>query len=623
MAGTVKNFLNNAIDRGAEIAQATGDWLSNKAQGLRAPATPAPEAAVERPLSGAARSAVHGQEYTRNMSADAFRESPGNAKSWTGATEAAVDAEFGSRPQGLREPSLAEANAQARSARNPYLNTPEGQAGVQRAQTWGSKPPPPTGPAGASAASSFPEVPKAPGGLRGLARGAARFAGPLAAASGVPDQLSNGATNMDEQIVQELGSPGFSPVSTPAGSAFRSAAGNALSLARRTGNALTFGLQGGDRVIGGIRDVAQGNLLGTTQFDESAPRPAAPRNAAPAQPASGQPASDGGYMDVLDGRPGSAKATPEAIMATNLRPVAGTGVIKRTTPGNVGPAEGIGAPGDYRGENSYVASDRKAPGMRDAAIPGATSGGTSGATQPGVFGELAAVQGMRQRLSQNQYGERMGAVQRGQDITQRGQDIAAETTRRGQDVSAATTRAQLRFEAGRDNRKNIESQIASHADAMTPVVGSGVFGTEKGAAAARAEAKTQYGNDLRGRMEWSLADRKDGRTVEELSPTEFNQLLLMDKVRRKVEDKRSEVGQSVRDFFGNKRFNGQSLYGYGPTKVEAANDGGFVVHFGNGNTAKADIVGGDFKWLTPNAPVDADIQALVAPLIREARQRSR
>jgi hypothetical protein len=210
------------------------------------------------------------------------------------------------------------------------------------------------------------------------------------------------------------------------------------------------------------------------------------------------------------------------------------------------------------------------------------------------------------------------------DLAAHKANLDAVVAVRGQDSTAATANARLGYEAGKDNRASIEKQIERHAESRVPAETPGtLYGTNKKDPKAReAEVKT-YAADLMDRIEESVARRGDGKRVEQLSPAELRQLTLADNIRRKVEDKRSELGQSARDFFGTKRFDSRNLYGYLPTKAEPANDGGFVVHFGNGNTAKADIVGGDFKWLSPNAPVDADIQELVAPLIRKARQGSK
>jgi len=124
-----------------------------------------------------------------------------------------------------------------------------------------------------------------------------------------------------------------------------------------------------------------------------------------------------------------------------------------------------------------------------------------------------------------------------------------------------------------------------------------------------------------------VANRRDGMKVEDLDPKHVEQLLLARKVRDKVNEGRGNFGQSVRDFFGNKRADSSDLYSYLPAKVERATlpgGGGYVVHSRNGNTMTVkQAQGGGFNFTGPNDPVDADIAALIRPAIErfEAEQK--
>lgn len=556
---TLRNFLTQALDRSAEAAQSAYDYVRGGLRGSAAPA--APEVAPEPKLSGAARQAVHGQEM-KNMSANAFKVNPADARTFTGATNSALDAEYGAR-EGLRQ-----------SAKSP---------------AWGQGMSPEARAYNASRATPFPSPEPAPAAATPKAGAARRLAGiaakGLGAAGGLVTAADTAATDTDEYR-RELGLPPTAAV----GRGLRSI--GVPENAAQLGDDLAVRYAGAmNRFTGGFLSAGQ-----PTGIRQNAPT-AAKQPGQPAAPAyEPQPPT----VDVLDGQGGRAR--PEALVASSLVPAEGQGAFKRTTPGNEGSAVAINAPGR--------ASDRPIvrAGVRQAAIP---------AIQPGVFGELAAMRGMRQRLDQDRYREGVGVRLRGQDIVREGQQTAAETTRRGQNLTAITAAARLNFDAGKDNRSNIESLIDSHADQAVPAVSSTLPGSK--AQQDRSAQVKQYSSDLKTRIAYTLGDRRDGKRMEQLSPTEVNQLMVADAFRRGVTDKRGEVLQSFRDLFGNKRFDSRNLYSYMPVKAEPANDGGYVVSFANGNTAKADIVGGEFRLLGPNGPVDADLQQFIAPLIRQAR----
>lgn len=622
---TIKNFLTQALDRSAAIAGDAADWVKGKAEGLRSStAAPAAEPAPAKPLSGAARQAVHGQEYTKNMGADAFKEAPNNAKTWNASTKAAVDAEFGK--EGLRQPAKASSvfdpafqdelkasNQRVRGMGNPHLATAEGQAALGRSQATmeqfkGEPRQIKIGPVEGGKAAAAPKA----GMLRSGLRWAGRAVAPIAA-------IDAGMKATEGDTVEQRAGGG-----AVRGGLAEYGDTMALGYGRELGTALGAGAAGFMQGKGGLRqrlgnayDMAKQGWADAEAAEGSASQPVAPRAAPVVAPTNGQaPIEGGGSLGPVAPRAPTV-ADPAAVLRDqdySAVPM-GMGVISR----NGEPARAFGTPGDYRGENSYVARDRVRPGMRDGAIPEAPNG---------VFGELAAMQGLRTRLGQDRYGEGVGVRQRGQDIVMRGQDMSAATAERGQNVTmrgqtleAANARARLAHDAGKENAASLDKQIDAAADRATPLAESGFFKNTENSMKAREEAKKQYGNELRRRINHSLGDRTDGKRLENLSGAEFNQLVLADKVRRKVEDKRGTLSQSVRDFFGAKQFDSDNLYGYMPTKAVPANDGGFVLHFGNGNTAKADIVGGDFKWLSPNAPIDADIQQLVAPLVRAERAR--
>lgn len=344
----------------------------------------------------------------------------------------------------------------------------------------------------------------------------------------------------------------------------------------------------------GRRFLSALNPFGGDEAQAATPQP----QAAPAPKGPGAPPPSN--TDLIDTTRGG-KVSAEDMIAGTDKPAYGQGAIKV---GN-SPASKVGyeAPAPTSGQPG---APRNAP-ARLGAQP----------SQPGVFGEIAHMQGLRTQVASDRMRDRASEVGSRLDVVSRGQDMNAETTRRGQDITAQTAAQRLGYEAGKENRSNFDKLIDNHAQAQVPAATSILPGG--GAQRDRDASVKQYGADLKNRIEYSLGDRKDGRRMEQLQPVEQNQLFLADAFRRKVEDKRGEVIQSFRDLFGNKRFDSRNLYSYMPVKAESANDGGYLVHFANGNTAKADLVGGEFKFFGPNGPVDADLQQFIAPLIRKAR----
>lgn len=558
----------------------------------------------------------------RQMSLRTGATTPGQVIRPTPTSQFSMTGESPLRPA-FADP-LADSNARVRMANNPYLRTDAGQQAVGRANEMFKGPQP---------AAAAPVEPVAPAGrMAGLRAGAGRMVGgalrvaaPLALAAGVPDQLQHGATSMDDTIVGELGSPGFSPQSTAAGSGFRAGAGNALSTLRRTGNALSFGLGLGDKVIGGVRDIAKGDLLGTTKFDDGAPAAAPSGNMPPAvRNADVQPGTAQAEMPAVGTAPGrpvpmddGSRATPDLILQSNnpslrsadiprgadnlpLAPADGHGAFRRTTPGNEGPAYAISnkvreAPQDNAGDPSDPRSTVR-NGLRAmaGAIPHTLNVKAAQARESGV-------------VKQAELGIKASAAQ-----------LALQ---------------KYRDDRGDNNRKNVESLITSTAESETPAdAASGLLTSGATATAKRADMVKQRGAQLRKELEFSVANRKDGTRVEDLSHQDVQQLLLHRKMRDNVLAGRGEYNQATRDFFGGKRANSDDLYSYAPAKVERATipgGGGYIVHSRNGNTMTIKAgQGGRFNWISPNDPIDADAAAVIAPYIdafekTEAAKRSK
>lgn len=396
------------------------------------------------------------------------------------------------------------------------------------------------------------------GALRGAMNTVGKFAAPLAAVAGVPDQLaSGGASNMDDQIAQSV---------VGDNNTARSIAGNALSLARRTGNALSavpftdIRLNAGDKLFGGLNDLAHGQALGTTTFEDAA-RPAARPAGTDAQ----RQADDNTNGGITAIRPSEAtiptirggNVTPEQLIAGREVPVAGTGAFKRTTPGNVGKAVGI--------------DTRSAPVQPEG-----------GPYKPRTLaGAMTTFKGQQQNQA----------------------DKIAEAELGIKDTNARVAAARLGMELGDKNRKVIADRLKSESGRELygpdgkPVDTSGMKPEE-----LKAAQEKQHANVV-SRLEYSMGQRGDGKTMESATPAEVNQLLLGEKFKRAIDRGRGDKLQYLKDFFGDKRHDSDNVYSYLPAYREGNR---IFTHNGN-SVAGSTAVGGEFQFLGPNTPVDADM----------------
>lgn len=271
------------------------------------------------------------------------------------------------------------------------------------------------------------------------------------------------------------------------------------------------------------------------------------------------------------------------------------------------------------------------------------------APQPGVFGEIAAMQGLRtadvsaqRKDNTNRFNTTESLKQQGQVLqsaaAQEQADVAREghqVTREGNQLTAATAKARLGYEMGKDNKAGVEKSVANHVLSQIEAQKTGTLGVGGEKDADYQNRVKKETADVMGRLEHSVANRKDGRTVEGLPPAEREQLLLADRVRRKFDAGRADVVQNMRDFFGTKQFDSKDLYSYLPATDKAGKPvgaetsllpggGGIVMRAQNGNTMTATRgLGGDWNLITPNGPVDADVAALWKPHLEALEKKAK
>lgn len=534
---------------------------------------------------------------------------------------------------------LADSNARIRAVNNPHLATDAGQQAVGRANDYfkgppqggaGGQPPvePPAGAVG-EAAEAGGAAAKAGLVSRGL-RYAGRVAAPLTFAAGVPDQLHNGATSMDDQIALELGSPSEGA----AGSAYRGVAGNAVSLARRTGNALTdFSwlpgagenqrFQGGDKVVGGLRDLFKGQPIGTTTFDAN---PSAPATTAKAQVATAAAAPQNKPVVIPTLR--GANVTPEQMMngvdsqGRPHSPQAGFGAFQRTTPGNRGEATALGDGSQDSYELSpeqrayqYASQANMGPSETDKALAGRGAGATGlRGLASNVRANAPQVADQAGQVADRNYSIKTGANRLAQarlyyDMGKDQRDFAAQRSDKAFEhgVQANTVKD--------NNEKRLDKVIDEFANANS----SATSDTRPASVGGRAredyvkQEAAQHKEDVR------YTASAHGIDVGSMRDSQLQTLLQASRIKQKYIASQGDAGQIIRGYFGGSVKDSRDLTSYIPDSVEPSSllgAGGWVVHLPNGG--KMDIkeaTGGNFKIFGQNKAIDADMMQLIRPLI--------
>lgn len=252
------------------------------------------------------------------------------------------------------------------------------------------------------------------------------------------------------------------------------------------------------------------------------------------------------------------------------------------------------------------------------------STGGSGGRFDGAFDALSQLQGygVASRIAKNEN----DAATKQQELGLRSEANRLQAIKTGYDIQKDQRDAKLKqdqFDADREKSagERFDKQLDTYATEVAGPQKTGIMDGEKPEAYKnRVEtAKAQIKNDIN----YSVGNRKDGKKLSQMSDAEVQQLVLAHKVKQRVQDARSGMSQSMRDFFGVKRSDSRDLYSYLPSSVERSTlPGSYVVKMRNGNTATVQaLAGGGFKLLGPNEPVDADVMALIQPKIDEFERK--
>lgn len=520
---------------------------------------------------------------------------------------------------------------------------------------------------GAKAASKAGWISK---GLSGLAKVAA----PITAAVGSYDALKNGTSNMDQTIAEEITAsekqshanlskqfPRIMAANDAIGNALRIGTpeeaearanafrGSVINTTRRIGNAFVPNFlveNAGDKVVGGLRDMFNGNALGTTKFDAD-PQQAAAQTTVENPALRSNESTAAGLAAAQSGSIGNEMPTnqgpqdPRQLLRGNAVPAQGYGAIRNN---QTGATQGLGqqqalppgvpplpanatkeqAAAWINASNAAIESNN-ARSLRDQQVQSGGQGPVPQVLQDlvkqGPGGALAAgmAYGATSRLTKNKAEE--ATKNKALDVAAEGHRLTAAT------AAAAAARAQANsdrdFNASQQaiRRGTFDTDIKNVATEMAGQPGTkGTFG-QGGVDSAGHETKIKnLEASLRTDINHSLGNRRDGKKYEDLNQTEREQLFLAKKFKDKVVDSRGGLANKASNFFGNKRFDSKDLYSFMPSGAEGTVipfQGGYKIQTQNGNTMFVkQAMGGGFNWTGPNDPVDADLSALVTPHIK-------
>lgn len=357
------------------------------------------------------------------------------------------------------------------------------------------------------------------------------------------------------------------------------------------GNALT-----------GLRDAGLRAMIGK-RFETGNIIPQPPRGGdgggggdVPPAPTNGVRSTD--YIDTTD----NGRATPEALIGhEGILPVEGQGAFKRTTKGSEGPAYKVGARTDMVTPGGVNPAGLRANTLAGHMVNLATLGAQAEASAAKEHGALSEANlGIR-------------AAQAGVQIKKAKQEIAAAANT-ALDKSTGTHIAGLMADKG--DQYGLGGKR-----------GTGTLGVGGESADQFKDRAGQAAAETNNRIASTLANRKDGRNLEDVSDTELQQLYLLDRIRRKVDNGRGDKVQSLRDLIGNKRFDSNDLYSYAPVAKMPSlipGQGSFHFQLANGNTITANRAkGGEWNYVSPNGPVDSDVAEFFTKQLEQQNKKGK
>jgi hypothetical protein len=447
-----------------------------------------------------------------------------------------------------------------------------------------------------------PIQPPASGGIGGKVMGGLKAAGrlvaPVIGMMGAADALKHGTSSMDNTIAEEMGevanraygqTPGENPRFEAAQNALR---GAAVNVTRRIGNAAVpdfIAERAGDKVVGGIRDIIQGNPLGTTQF------PVDPKSAPPPPPGNGQ--------GMVQGTAGEDNSQPsqETIRKAQLE-IDLLENQKQALRANASPEAG-------------------GTGISVGGLRGQAVGGGAGGRFQGAFDALSSLQGYgaESRLAKNQAD--VDTARAG--LRLKGEAHQLEKSKFGYQMGKDQRDAALKLEES--NEKEADRLLEGRAREKIKPRLIGLPGAQKLDPTQEGEVKAAT-SKLQNEYRHTAANMRDANgnklSLGKLNQGQIQQIHMMDDIRNSLADSRETWRKSLGDAIGNKRADSLDLNDYRPVRTEPSSVPGvskWVVLKSGERVPVTDIAGGKFGILA-NSPVHKQMMEMIDEAERKQKK---
>lgn len=334
------------------------------------------------------------------------------------------------------------------------------------------------------------------------------------------------------------------------------------------------------------------------------------------------PASPGATMANVNGNmipTNQGPQTPDQLLDGNAVPASGNGAFRNN---QTRVAQKVGGNGSYDGMlpnlNPNATPEEAAQYLQKSQDLGAIAA----AGREGLRKDLGAIngtgagsvpQGLQDVAKQGPAGaiaslsaygamSRMGKNQADVGLRRDANSIAAQKS----SFDMASKNRDAKMKQDEVNRGTMEKEFEDFARSK---VGEPKMNETAGDHGARVKGKL---SEIRSEINYSLGNRKDGKKLEDLSGAERQQLLLA----KNFKDRAAGDQGGITKYFGNKDFESRDLYSYIPKSVKPTLTGGYDVVMPNGNTMKVSKAqGGGFNLFGSNDPVDADLAAMITPLV--------
>ena len=166
---------------------------------------------------------------------------------------------------------------------------------------------------------------------------------------------------------------------------------------------------------------------------------------------------------------------------------------------------------------------------------------------------------------------------------------------------------------GQQNKAAMDEEFKSMAEGAVPAKSMEFDKTRQ----ANVAAKTEENRRIFTRS--AAAAGVDPTRMNRQQRVQLHQLM-------KVRDSVTQGRDNWMDMLGNHQVDSDNAYGFQPVKVDPAARPGekWIVHMQNGNRiALKELAGGKFSMWGANQPIDADVMALIKPLIEKANGSNR